>query len=169
MCCSTNGWLTMFSMVLTTRYMNEFSRAVSSSHRKVNPSAWSLDENLETLDRTERSHSLALWGPCRDQFPGPLIRQSLPFRLRRTQGYSWLGATWVDLNQNKTALWTLIFTSYLIALDIPSIIMTRLLNILVLLGLTGSFVAGQRYDQEKQHADADCNVGLLVNQYELLF
>ena len=39
--------------------------------------------------------------------------------------------------------------------------MTRLLNILVLLGLTGSFVAGQRYDQEKQNADAECNVRLL--------
>ncbi|KAJ4128212.1 hypothetical protein NW768_008499 [Fusarium equiseti] len=43
--------------------------------------------------------------------------------------------------------------------------MTRLLNVLVLLGLTGSFVAGQRYDQEKQHADADCNNGCFFKYF----
>ncbi|CEI61292.1 hypothetical protein FVEN_g5987 [Fusarium venenatum] len=35
--------------------------------------------------------------------------------------------------------------------------MTRLLNALVLLGMAGSFVAGQAYDQEKQNKDATCN------------
>ncbi|RGP73363.1 hypothetical protein FLONG3_6381 [Fusarium longipes] len=34
--------------------------------------------------------------------------------------------------------------------------MTRLLNALLLLGMAGSFVAGQ-YDQEKQNKDATCN------------
>ncbi|RBR10230.1 uncharacterized protein FIESC28_09616 [Fusarium coffeatum] len=43
--------------------------------------------------------------------------------------------------------------------------MTRLLNILVLLGLTGSFVAGQRYDQEKQNADAECNNGCFFKYF----
>ncbi|GKU06699.1 hypothetical protein FLAG1_09609 [Fusarium langsethiae] len=35
--------------------------------------------------------------------------------------------------------------------------MTRLLNALVLLGMAGSFVAGQAYDQDKQNRDATCN------------
>ncbi|KAG5655998.1 hypothetical protein KAF25_001568 [Fusarium avenaceum] len=36
-------------------------------------------------------------------------------------------------------------------------IMTRLSNVLVLLSIAGSFVAGQQYDQEKQNTDATCN------------
>ncbi|EKJ74252.1 hypothetical protein FPSE_05549 [Fusarium pseudograminearum CS3096] len=35
--------------------------------------------------------------------------------------------------------------------------MTRLLNAFVLLGMAGSLVAGQAYDQEKQNKDATCN------------
>ncbi|PCD33598.1 hypothetical protein AU210_009818 [Fusarium oxysporum f. sp. radicis-cucumerinum] len=35
--------------------------------------------------------------------------------------------------------------------------MARLSNILMLLGVLGSFAAAQRYDQEKQNKDATCN------------
>lgn len=44
--------------------------------------------------------------------------------------------------------------------------MTRLLNALVLLGMAGSFVAGQAYDQEKQNKDATCDVSSNSDAYQ---